>query len=106
MYSRTLGCPYISIAKKTLADYDVAFREVFIDKDDKARQYVLEWTGYLSVPTLIVASEGDVTPHTPPSTLEKGISPRGINRGTMITEASRDELVEWLAQHGFVGGHE
>jgi glutaredoxin len=102
MYSRTLGCPYIAIAKKTLSKYNVSFREIFIDKDDKARQYVLSWTGFLSVPTLIVANAGNKLPYQAPAPLEKGQSPRGINRGTIITEASRDELIEWLAQHKFL----
>lgn len=102
MYSRTFGCLYISTAKKTLSEYDVSFREIFIDKDDKARQYVLNWTGFLSVPTLIVANTGDNLPYQAPVPLEKGQSPRGINRGTIITEASRDELIAWLAQHKFL----
>ena len=102
MYSRTLGCPYISITKQTLSEFNVSYREIFIDKDDTARQYVIDWTGFLSVPTLIVANKGEDIPFQPPSRLEKGLSPQGINRGTMITEASREELAEWLAQHGFI----
>jgi glutaredoxin len=104
MYSRTFGCSYISTAKKTLSEYNVSFREIFIDKDEKARQYVLNWTGFLSVPTLIVANQGDDLPYQKPSDLSKGQSPRGVNRGTMITEASHDDLVIWLAQHGFIEG--
>lgn len=104
MYSRTFGCPFISIAKKTLSEYNVSFREIFIDKDEKARQDVLAWTGFLSVPTLVVANQGDDLPYKAPADLMKGKSPRGINRGTIITEASRDELVAWLAQHGFIKG--
>jgi len=102
MYSRTFGCPYVSIAKKTLSEYNVSFREIYIDKDDKARQYVLNWTGFLSVPTLIVANIGEDLPYQPPSTLQKGASPRGVNRGSMITEASHDELIVWLIQHGLI----
>jgi len=104
MYSRTFGCPYISIAKKTLSEYNVSFREIFIDKDEKARQYVLNWTGFLSVPTLVVANQGDDLPYQVPTHLMKGQSPRGINRGTLITEANREELISWLAQHGFIKG--
>ncbi len=103
MYSRTLGCPFISIAKKALKEYHVPYREIFIDKDDTARQYVLETTGFLSVPTLVVANIGNNLPYIPPAPLATGMSPRGINRGTVITEASRDELVEWLQGHGFIG---
>lgn len=105
MYSRTLGCPYISIAKKTLSEYNVSFRERYIDKDDEARQYVLDVTGFLSVPTLVVANIGDDYPYAPPSNLPTDTSPRGVNRGTVITEATRDELIIWLRQHGFIGGN-
>ena len=104
MYSRTLGCPYITIAKKTLSEYNISVREVFIDKDDKARQYVLNWTGFLAVPTLVVANLGADLPYQAPVNLSEGQSPRGINRGTLITEASRDELIIWLTQHGFIEG--
>lgn len=102
MYSRTLGCPYISIAKKTLSEYNVAYREIFIDKDDGARQRVLDWTGFLSVPTLIIAQEGEDLPIQPPDHLDSGASPRGVNRGTMLTEATRDELIQWLQQHKLI----
>lgn len=104
MYSRTLGCPFISIAKKTLAEYNVSFREIYIDKDDKARQHVLNWTGFLSVPTLIIANHGEDVPYQTPLHLDKGTSPRGINRGSMITEANHDELIIWLTQHGLIRG--
>jgi hypothetical protein len=30
------------------------------------------------------------------------MSPRGINRGVMITEPNIDQLITWLAQHGFI----
>lgn len=103
MYSRTLGCPYISIAKNMLSEYNISFREIYIDKDCKARQYVLDWTGFLSVPTLVIASHDKDTPFMTPSILKPGKSPRGINRGSIITEATHEQLVHWLEQHGFIG---
>lgn len=102
MYSRTMGCPYISIAKKALSEYKIPYREIYIDQDDTARQRVLDWTGFLSVPTIIIARKGEDLPATPPDYLELGASPRGINRGSMITEANREELLGWLRQHGFI----
>lgn len=102
MYSRTMGCPYISIAKKALAEYNLSYRELYIDIDDVARQRVLDWTGFLSVPTIVLAHSGEDLPLTPPNYLELGASPRGINRGSMITEANRDELLNWLRQHEFI----
>lgn len=102
MYSRTTGCPFISVAKRVLDDYAISYQEIFIDKDMDARQRVLDWTGFLSVPTLVAAEMGDVLPYIEPPPLPAGSSPRGINRGAMITEASADQLKDWLLQNGFL----
>lgn len=102
MYSRTTGCPFISVAKRVLDDYAISYHEIFIDKDMDARKRVLDWTGFLSVPTLIAAEMGDVLPYIEPPPLPTGSSPRGINRGAMITEASADQLKDWLVQNGFL----
>ncbi|MBN8620868.1 MAG: glutaredoxin family protein [Anaerolineae bacterium] len=102
MYSRTVGCPFITVAKRVLDDYALPYREVFIDKDMEARERVLEWTGFLSVPTLVVAEAGSVLPYEAPAYLAPGASPRGINRGAMITEANIEQLSAWLVQHGFI----
>jgi glutaredoxin len=102
MYSRTTGCPFVTVAKRVLDDYAVPYREVFIDLDMEARQRVLKWTGFLSVPTIVVANPGAVVPEQEPAYLEAGVSPRGIDRGAMITEASADQLTAWLVKHGFI----
>jgi glutaredoxin len=102
MYSRRLGCPFITLAKRVLADYHVAYREIYIDQDMAARARVLDWTGFLSVPTLVIAhDEGDL-PYEVPPPLPKGVSPRGINRGAMITEPGESQLLDWLRQHGLL----
>lgn len=102
MYSRTSGCPFVTTAKRVLQEYAVPYREVFIDQDPIARQRVLDWVGFLSVPTLVAAPDGEILPYEAPAPLDKGISPRGINRGSMITEPYPDELTAWLKQHGFI----
>jgi glutaredoxin len=102
MYSRTTGCPYIGLAKRILDDYGVPYREIFIDQDRDARQRVLTWTGFLSVPTLIAAENGSVLPYSEPSPLVPATSPRGINRGAMITEPNSEQLIAWLKQEGFL----
>ena len=66
MYSRTFGCPFISVAKRVLSDYALAYREIYIDKDMAARARVQDWTGFLSVPTLVVAEAGSDLPYAPP----------------------------------------
>ncbi len=102
MYLRTSSCPFVSLAKRVLNDYAVPYREVNIDQDEGGRARVLRWTGFMSVPTLVVADAGTVLPYEAPSPLPAGSSPRGIDRGTMITEPSLDEFTQWLLRHGFI----
>lgn len=102
MYSRTYGCPWISTAKRVLAAHDIPYRELMIDKDATAKQRVLEWTGFLSVPTMIIARTGEDTPYTEATPLEAGASPRGIDRGPMLTEATDDQIEAWLRKHNFI----
>lgn len=105
MYSRSSGCPYVTIATRVLHEHQLEYRELFIDKDPVARERVLNWTGFLSVPTLVIAEAGSDLPYEDPTTLEAGRSPRGVDRGAMITEASSSELEAWLRKHGFIGGN-
>lgn len=102
MYSRTYGCPFITVAKRVLDDYHVPYRELFIDLDASAKARVLAWTGFLSVPTLVMAYTGQDLPYAEVAPLPAGASPRGIDRGAMITEANAAELLAWLKRHGFV----
>jgi glutaredoxin len=102
MYTRTLGCPFISVAKRVLNDHALPYRELFIDRDTTARQRVLDWTGFLSVPTLVIAEAGDDLPYEAPAFLPQGSTPRGVNRGSMITEPNIDQLTNWLQQYGFI----
>lgn len=103
MYSRSYGCPYITIAKRVLDREQVPYRELLIDRNPVFEKRVVEWTGFRSVPTLVVANAGEELPCEPPAPLERGASPRGVNRGSVLSEASDAELMAWLRQHGFVG---
>jgi glutaredoxin len=102
MYTRTTGCPFVTLAKRVMRDYALEYREVFIDKDDEARARVLNWTGFLAVPTIVAAEPGGILPYEEPEPLPRGMSPRGINRGAMITEPSMDDLITWLQQQGII----
>jgi glutaredoxin len=101
MYTRG-GCAMVGLAKRVLNDYHVPYREIAIDRDDTARQWVMNTTGFLSVPTLVVAHTGDNMPFEAPLPIARGSSPRGINRGSIITEPSMSQLIGWLEQHGFI----
>jgi glutaredoxin len=76
MYSRTTSCPFVTLAKRVLDDNGLPYREIYIDRDDEAKKRVLEWTGFLAVPTIVVAWTGDQTPISAPDYLERGRSPR------------------------------
>ena len=104
MYGRSYGCPYITVAKHVLDAENVPYHEIHIDQDEEARQRVLDWTGFRSVPTLVVAEPNEVLPFEPPTPLRKGKSPRGIDRGSMITEPNDQQLKKWLKKHGLIEG--
>lgn len=98
----TFICPYVKIAQRLLSEHNIPYETVDIDRDDMARARVQNWTGFLSVPTLVVAAPGTVLPIIEPEPLEPASSPSGIDRGHMITEPSRKELQNWLVKHGFL----
>lgn len=102
MYTRTTGCAFVTTAKKVLTAHDVPYREIFIDKDPEAKQRVLDWTGFLSVPTLIIANTDEDLPFEDATPLEKGVSPRGVDRGVMLTEGSTSEVEAWLRKHRLI----
>lgn len=101
MYSRSLSCPFVTLAKKVLDDHQIPYQEVYIDRDHEARERVLTWTGFLSVPTLVATETGSRLPYEAPSHLPAGESPRGIDRGAMITEPNIEQLKAWLIKHQF-----
>jgi glutaredoxin len=102
MYTRTLSCPFVTIAERVLEQYNVPYREIYIDKDPTARQRVQAWTGFHSVPTLVITAPGEVLPLEEPAPLPAGESPRGIDRGYMLTEPRDKQLADWLRKHGLV----
>ncbi len=102
VYSRTYGCPYVRVAKRVFERYQVEYREIMVNHVLQAKQRVRDWTGYESVPTIVIAEPGKDLPYELPAPLPKGASPRGVNRGSMITEPSEEQLTDWLRQHGLI----
>jgi glutaredoxin len=102
MYSRTYGCPYVRTAERVFARLKVPYREIHIDRDTDAKNRVVDWTGFESVPTIVVARPGEDLPCEQPASLARGRSPRGVNRGSMITEPTDEQLVDWLRQHQII----
>ncbi|MBN2471362.1 MAG: glutaredoxin family protein [Anaerolineae bacterium] len=104
MYTRTRDCPFVSLARQVLARAGVPYRAINIDSDAGARAWLLEHVHYLSVPTLVIALPGEDRPHTAPEPLPAGASPRGIDRGPVLTEPGAAQLEDWLRRHGLAGG--
>lgn len=102
MYSRSTGCPFVRIARRVLDRENVAYREILIDQDPAAKQRVIVWTGFESIPTLVVARPGEDEPYEAPASLDAGTSPKGLDRGSMITEPGEMKLETWLRKHGFI----
>jgi hypothetical protein len=71
--------------------------DIKADRDAAAR--VRKWVGFESVPTVVIAEGESLEPYEPPNPLPAGASPRGVDRGSMITEASRAELRAWLVKN-------
>ena len=104
MYSRTIPCPDCERARALLTEHAVPFREVMIDLDAEARAFVENLTGFRAVPTLVVAPPNAAEPTGELKPLEQGRSPRGVDRGPVITEPDMVSLRRWLEKHGFLGG--
>lgn len=104
MYTRSaFMCPYVRIAERVFKKYNIEVATVDIDQDAEAKQRVIDWTGFLSVPTLVIAAPDSIMPLEEPEPLSKGRSPRGIDRGYMITEPSAKQLETWLFKHDLMG---
>ena len=103
MYSRTIPCPDCERARTLLTENAVPFREVMIDLDPAARSFVEKLTGFHAVPTLVVTPPEAGEPNGDLRPLEQGRSPRGVDRGAVITEPDMVSLRRWLEKHGFLG---
>ncbi len=101
VYGRTYPCPDLSRAKRFLEANNIQYRQINIDQDQAALEFVRRWVGHLSVPTIIVAPAGEDQPIAEPAPVPPGRSARSFDRGTMITEPSDDALRGFLKRHGF-----
>ncbi|MGE5603706.1 MAG: glutaredoxin family protein [Nitrososphaerales archaeon] len=95
-------CSSSADTKRALAEWGVPARFVNIKEDRAAANRLRELVGFESVPTLVIVESGCVEPCEPPAPLSKGSSPRGVDRGSLITEATRIQLRSWLVKQGFL----
>jgi len=97
-------CPTCRDTQRALAEWNVPCTYINIQQDCQAADRVRQWTGFESVPTLVIAEADSLEPFEPPSPLAPGASPRGKDRGAMITEASRSQVRAWLIKHELLAG--
>jgi len=100
VYGRTYPCPDLTRAKRFLEANQITYRQINIDQDEAALEFVRRWVGHLSVPTIVVAKPGDVQPIEDPAPVPPGRSARSFDRGTMITAPSDEALRGFLQRHG------
>jgi hypothetical protein len=87
-----------------IAEYSVDFVAFDIDSDEEAYRKVTAWTGHESVPTLVIAPDDGFDPIAAPTPLPPGGSPRGFDRGTMLTEPNPGQVAAFLERHGIPFG--
>jgi glutaredoxin len=102
VYVRGNFCPDVRRTRDFLTRNSIPFRLIDAEQDSGAKQRVLGWTGYASFPTVVITEGDSVEPAEPPLPLTPGQSPRDIDRGTMLTEASLPALEKFLKRHGFL----
>jgi glutaredoxin len=101
MYTRERTCGDQQLARLCLQEFGVAYAEINISREPDAAQELEELIGCLAVPTLIVADE-DRRPTTPPSPIGPRQSVRNVDRGSVISEPSREGLRQFLIKHALL----
>ena len=95
-------CGTSTNTQRALTEWGVPARYINVKEDRDAAARVRQWVGFESVPTVLIAEGDSVEPFEPPAPLPAGTSPRGVDRGSMLTEASRDQLQAWLIKNGLL----
>lgn len=95
-------CSSSADTQRALNEWGVPATFVNIKEDRNAANRLRGWVGFESVPTVVLAEEGSVEPYEAPAALPIGSSPRGIDRGSIITEATRVQLRAWLVKQGLL----
>ena len=98
MYVRQRTCHDQQLVRLCLQEYDVPYTEVDISLEPDAAQELDELVGCLAVPTLVIADD-DHRPIMPPSPIGPYQSVRNVDRGSVISEPSREGLRQFLIKH-------
>lgn len=95
-------CSTSTDTQRALNEWKVDAIMVNMKEDRAAAARVKGWVGFESSPTLLIAEGDSLEPSEPPAPLAAGKSPRGIDRGSMLTEPTRPQLRAWLVKHGLL----
>jgi glutaredoxin len=95
-------CGQSQDTRRALGEWDVPGEFVDVKADPAAAARLRKWVGFESVPTVVIAEGESPEPFEPPKPLMPGSGPRGVDRGSIITEASRDQLRAFLVKHGLL----
>lgn len=95
-------CSTSADTQRALKEWHVPATFVNIKEDRGAAARLKELVGFESVPTVVITQEDSLEPYEAPATLTPGASPRGVDRGSVLTEANRIQLRAWLVRHGLL----
>lgn len=95
-------CSSSADTQRALNEWGVSATFVNIKEDRAAATRLRDMVGFESVPTVVVADEGSLEPCEAPAALPKGSSPRGVDRGSIMTEGTRVQLRAWLVKQGIL----
>ena len=101
MFTRTGGCPDQAAARRYLDEFKLKPIELNISREAEAAEMLMELAGCLAIPTF-VAADGNNQPIEPPRPMEPYRSVRNVDRGSIISEPTRDGLRTFLIRHGFL----
>ena len=101
MYTRERICSDQHLARLCLKEFGVPYTEVNISREADAAQELEDLIGCLAVPTLIVADE-ERHPIASPAPIAPARSVRNVDRGSVISEPSREGLRQFLIRHALL----
>ena len=104
VYGRSTPCPDMYRWHLWLDQNEVEFVWFDIDTDREALRKVIAWTGHQSVPTLVIADDDGIDPAVAPRPLPRGRGPRGVDRGSMLTEPNPGQVEKFLQRNGIPFG--
>jgi glutaredoxin len=101
MYTRERTCGDQQLARLCLQEFGVPYTEVNISREPDAALELDELIGCLAVPTVVIVGD-DSRPLAPPSPIGPYQSVRNVDRGSVISEPSRDGLRQFLIRHALL----